>query len=461
MFIDQLIGFESKLSFDTLYKEIYQFYIDNNHFKPSIDNTTNIINICNVYKCNNKSVFSICHKHRNMIANRLYMNLSFKLKDEAFTKEVANIMIDLMMNDEMTIKAKKKNEYICNNFDHFFCQMYSFLIYQTELISQLLLNLSFYDSTQIDDEETYKYLVLIHCYLNQVSQLLILLNLCLNQDLIYIFYPWFEQAVGTKIFHKIFNIDDNYNGYDIPINRVLDKVVSYVYLYWQDINFKQRTVRICLLKQILYDLYINGENTDGIKIGKYNNYKYNNLIHYSLFIESKCAKMIDNIKSKNMIDYISNSNMASVNDKLNRMRFGLTDLSENSQYVVNKLLYHSSSKVNVYKDSKITKSYYHYRYSDIDSLRRALSLCDYVIQYNIIDDIITIICQYYPFVDWSMIDKSNTISITNSNDNKISYATFNDYSGHSKHNTILLNESILTINKHKINQFIDIFFEFN
>ena len=61
-------------------------------------------------------------------------------------------------------------------------------------------------------------------------------------------------------------------------------------------------------------------------------------------------------------------------------------------------------------------------YFDINRSKNVLISSDYIKIYDIIDDIIVIICKYCGIVDWSDIDKSNNISIVQSNDNKISYA---------------------------------------
>ena len=106
------------------------------------------------------------------------------------------------------------------------------------------------------------------------------------------------------------------------------------------------------------------------------------------------------------------------------------------------------SCINSFNSSLVGKEFasinddnYSYRYFTFDELKDVLLSSNYIgVQFNIIPEIVDIICQYHGNIDWSKTDKSENISIVNSTDGNISYAVVERK--RNGQDTILFNEWI-------------------
>ena len=92
-------------------------------------------------------------------------------------------------------------------------------------------------------------------------------------------------------------------------------------------------------------------------------------------------------------------------------------------------------------------NYIYYKYYDINDLQKTLLNTKYIDEYNIIIDIINIICEYHGITQcWTKDEtyKSNNIVVINSNDNLISYAIAerNRQNDRLVHDSILFNDWI-------------------
>ena len=120
------------------------------------------------------------------------------------------------------------------------------------------------------------------------------------------------------------------------------------------------------------------------------------------------------------------------------VKYHLDVLKINDPFIP-KLKYHLANY-----ETEIDFKNVYYNIYNINDLKNALLSSEYVTKYNIIDDIINIICKYNGILDWTNDDKykSNVINVINTNNNLISYAIVDtDNPSHvSRYDTIFLNQ---------------------
>ena len=131
--IPELVGFKTHLQFDRLRKEICQFETDNN---------------------------------RLQMAKLLFYNLN---------------------RNNSNTNSNSSNNYTKQN-SNYFGNMYAFLIYQKEIIQQMM---QFCDNNR----KKFDFLFTIHAFLDYVCQPLILLYCCCDFEFICIFYPFLNEQL--------------------------------------------------------------------------------------------------------------------------------------------------------------------------------------------------------------------------------------------------------------------------
>ena len=353
------VNFATELSFERLYKETYQFDIDNNHLQfPKILaflSNHNKKKLCSVQTCKHETGFKnlyLCSNHRRQLANELG---TLALEKNIMTKELNGMIINLMMSDNVLYERSKEKQ----RKSDYFAIVFAFLKWQQEIITELLANVSFSNSNNdnnddIDignenkDEENEKSLLFdflfeIHSYLGNVCELLILCYCCFDWPLIInVFGPCFEKAIGENGRH--INFYQSMNRNSVPLATDVDApgivgfkaatdgiTVEEIKKYRQDIE--SGMVGVIYVKQLIYDYYSIDNTTE--KKNDDNDTSYDAL-KYVLTIESKLNEMISNVKSQiTIFDIQSNDKQAKMlqltqilNTKVNAAKMGLPYLNK-------------------------------------------------------------------------------------------------------------------------------------
>ena len=444
-----LANFKTDITFDRLYKEIYQFNIDNNHlqlpklmlyFRKNIKDIKKIQTTCSVLECKETDTrMTICTKHRRRIADEL---ATIATKDKFLNPRFIFIFRRLMLDEKMVIKNSQEYPQSSTNY---FSNVFSFLAYQKEMIHELLLNIS-YKSVNF---ELFDFLFVIHSFLDDICRLLILLYSCFDWSFIYMFYPWFEQALGSNVCNEIFctkkqYVQDVFAGEgikDIPaviaLRTATDNRHGWKEEYLQEIKESMLGIRTFI--QLVGDLYQvagNNINDDG-------NSNSTHPLRWVFAIESKLNEIIGNIHFQNTIiqmekmdielDKIQDYKISLIDDQMKIGKFRLIDLNISKNILEQTFKNLKSNATQTYPNLKHDGCIY-YDYHSFKDLRAALS-CSWIIP-----EIIDIICDYIGIVDWSPIDKSDKISLVQSNDGNISYAVVDNTQ--DGQDTILFNQSI-------------------
>ena len=192
-----------------------QMYLNSN--KPKCKEMNNCKQCSNASNKNNNYILSICARKRREIGNELFDAGQIRncMSDSNSLSRTAR---QLMVSDKMLIKDS--TEYKLS--ENWFAKVYSLLKWQQEVISVLLHNLVGLDkhetrkqqlsqdeSKDIDDcliqrasntifLHKFDLLVLLHSYLDELVDYLVLYFCCFNsQRWISVFYPFIEAAIGT------------------------------------------------------------------------------------------------------------------------------------------------------------------------------------------------------------------------------------------------------------------------
>ena len=179
-----------EVTFDRLYKETQQFLIDNGcleYLKRSRK-----VKKCSVVGCeNSESVFDLilCSDHRTRLAGEFHNVL---LRRGCMTAETSAIIVTLNANDEKFLNEAK--QFIAKPF--YFSNIYSYILWQQDALNQLSKNKF---ATSVSE-----FLFIVHAYLSQVQQLLILFHCYFDWKFISIFYPWICKAIGNNATHTMF-----------------------------------------------------------------------------------------------------------------------------------------------------------------------------------------------------------------------------------------------------------------
>ena len=166
---------------------------------------------------------------------------------------------------------------------------------------------------------------------------------------------------------------------------------------------------------------------------------YTNPISHALSIESKLNKMIRKLEADNQLDALDTyedanellfDKMGKLYNKVNVAKLNLSDLTMDDLAAKFKTLYDNNTNTSIVGflkklvNNKTDNNDVSYNYYNLDQLKQAIKQTQFITKYNIIDDLIRIICQYHGIITWSKTDKSSEVSIFNSNDNKISYIVY-------------------------------------
>ena len=389
--------FAGQLPFDRLYKEIYLFDKDNQHLKQlvrdnsSIDNKQqgNGLGACCVNKCKEKTSIGLCSKHRRQLGNEL-TSFTFdqyfgpagqKIRNgDTACSSVNFAAFRLLLSDKML--AENSKQYVQSD-PNWFCHTYAFLAWQQEVVYELLCVISCNTQKNV----LFDFLFLIHAYLKHIRQLLIIVHSCVNWELIYIFYPWFEFALGTDVCKLIFcekkaiakkqrksygytndDTDDifgyamyNYTGYDDYLNdsysdkQNSNKIESPAMIALQTCIDTHNAFGVTAEKFIEANLCVSSiiQSFAGMYYYTGDDSRDGDKMNLMISIESGLNQVIGNIKLQNtMINmqkrqfvdrdiltlkdynqsfYIFKEKVNDINNKINVVKYGLIDLQFSKQ----------------------------------------------------------------------------------------------------------------------------------
>ena len=305
----------------------------------------------------------------------------------------------------------------------------------------------------------FDFLTSLHSYLDELIEYLVLYYCCFDaQSWIAVFYPLIQAGIGTYNCKMLF-VQSHEDWKQVP--SLFNETPSLREEMDRKEHILKETKVLSIFNRLIFHM-LSGNNDDE------NN---SNIVNYVLSIKNKLKEMTDNIKSQlQATDEMQLPQLqpgVSKNKKrklMNGAQLGLCDLIHKN---VSNIFEHLILKNNCQQFSidgqykydakkafskqngkgKITNGDIYYHYFNEDELKSVLKSieCD---SYKLNDDLINIICQYYCITQWSQLsnEKSNKISIYNSNDNMISYAighpNVDDSQSLNDHDTILLHTII-------------------
>ena len=139
--------------------------------------------------------YNICSFKRKEIANELFSQAQQRL---FLSDELRRVIVELCMSDKTLIARSTK--YILNK--NWFVGVYSYLSWQKEMVGILLHNLAYFNSNSNNEKIIsckFELLTLVHSYLEQVIEYLVLLFSCFDiKHWLPIFYPFICTAIGDK-----------------------------------------------------------------------------------------------------------------------------------------------------------------------------------------------------------------------------------------------------------------------
>ena len=180
----------SNLTFQRVYKETMLFIKDNNEY---LDWPKQYLNS----KRPKESTFSICEAKRRQMGNLLLD----KTKQDPASDELNTIITRLFVNDTTLTKISDNYKLVEEDW---FSKTFSFLKWQQDMITIVIHNLSHFrnesNNNEIENATSAKFglMTLVHSYLNQINELLILFFSCFDKEYISLFYPFIVQAIGSS-----------------------------------------------------------------------------------------------------------------------------------------------------------------------------------------------------------------------------------------------------------------------
>ena len=348
------------LTFDQLYKEMYQFDVDNDHlrwFKKTYQMNTPICNVLQCEKEMNKEYKHIlmCETHRRRLGQKLYQIC----KERGCLNDlIRNIASHLSLSNEMFIDQAKRYKVYSNYFEN----IYSYLVLQREMVSQLLANL-----TGGEEESTnaqFEFVFSCHVYLKEICDLLILFYSCFNENYICIFYHLIKQSIGDMASQKIFarkeNVDvqsmrkDEEKGKEqndlatespgVVIYKLVTRAgdTDVALIKRKQLETEHALQCVSILKQIIFDLYSNSNSNGNNSQNDENENEENsddmqNPLNFVSLVSSKLTQLVNNIKSENYIarleKEINDENNAEEIELPRSWSLELTNMRENVSFL--------------------------------------------------------------------------------------------------------------------------------
>ena len=348
------IEFGGKISFQRIYKEILKFDFENCHLKidklwKKYENNT----ICNAGDCRycrlkdkaqeNRQCGDIlfCDSKRRAMGNQLYR---IARERKCITNALRSTVTQMVVNYEMMIDNSKEYQATQN----WFINVYSYLTWQQEMIGDLLSNVAKFETKDNNSnnnnnnnnnntfELIFGLLCVVHSYLEQASELVLLFYICFNWDFVCVFHALIEDAIGvlesTLLFcnNKRSNTQrvssNNSNGFAILALNItkeaFEKEISVDETRiqsWNDEILQSMKV-ISILKELLYDVFniseqksennnntntTDTENTE-MKRNENNdniiNVNQSNPLDFVSMVKFKFNEVISNIKTRILIE---------------------------------------------------------------------------------------------------------------------------------------------------------------
>ena len=440
--------FQAELSFQRLFKEIYQFHADNNGFvwaKRLLKQKYN-----NGQLKEQKLLMS--HEQRKQVAND-FIHESYE--NTVILSHVTDTATRLMLNDKMFVKMS--HNYRLKPL--YFPNVMALIKIQQEMILELLSNISHYGNDENEkDNQVFDCLYLIHNYLAEVSQLFILFYSLFDSNFTPIFYPWIKQAIGGEASSTIFCENNEKSE-----NKMKEKEVELLAMIGFKIateqcnnaeitDYKNRFITstrdIATLKQSIYDIYKSDSD----------------VLRYISTIDAKLNEMINDLRTQNTILLLQASDQRQRENLRKKIHFSALQLPDlvigrDLGLMFDRLLSAGKEKdQKKFKDGFKHKDVY-YNYFNSDELKHVLLSCVLVLECNVYVGLIDVICGYVGIADWSNEDKSGDISLYDSNDKCISYAlSYVTEPGGDNYNTVLFDEWIDNSNSKQIYRYMFRFF---
>ena len=342
---------------DVTYKQIFyetaQFIASNNTKKQRLQYPAMYLN-CNPPKCqdtkhckqciNKMSLFGLCLTKRREMGNKLFD--TGQLRD-CMSDSLERTSRQLVSSDKMLIKAN--NEYKLH--ENWFAKVYSFLKWQQEVVDVVLHNLvelgqvdsqtqgelhlqlnhndNYTDDnsvihdekkdtecdtavlTTVSDHDKFDLVTLLHSYLAELSDYLVLYYCCFDsQKWISVFYPFIEAAIGTSqctmLFAQLTQSPSKPGtaSHSSLCNKALEVAEGDVNIVYIKAMISTEMKGISIFKRLLFDIY-QGDNYDFSD----NDVVQNVNIMFNPFslcinIGVKLNESVNNIKTQIMINEI-------------------------------------------------------------------------------------------------------------------------------------------------------------
>ena len=325
---------------DEKYLEYPKLYLNSNKPKCQDESKCEQCRNNNINASNNyNAMFSLClcSTKRREIGNHLFDNAR---EQQCKTKSVFAVTRKLFLSDKVLIPDSKTYKL----YPNWFAKVYSFLVWQQQVVEILLHNLvqrngdgdheweekknnqfvtisgAATESKVNDCDTKFDLLTSLHCYLHELIECLVFYYCCFDSQLwIAVFYPFIEVGIGTLHCKMLFAQSDK----DCVTVKsicdealVMDENVSTRELLSKTTKYLQETKAIVILKRVLCNMYGTRDNEiecsddDTAKI-MYNPFDLAHKIHIKL------QETINNIKTQLLTTEMTGINADKSNNDTN------------------------------------------------------------------------------------------------------------------------------------------------
>ena len=328
-----LLNFASEITYKQIFFETRKFINENNRKNktyleypklyiksknPKCQDKINCQQCKNNNSCSSEQItFSICATKRREIGNNLF---DIGEKRHCITDSLATTAGKLCIQDKMLIY--ESNRY--NLKPHSFANVYSFLQWQQEAVHGLLQNLVSLNANGVEQDvflHKFDVLALLHSYLDELIEYLLLLYCCFDsKSWIAVFYPFIEVALGTRCCKRIFaSVESNRQSKQASVKSICAEALNQLNMNGtglvsmaQQMETKERCVQemkgITIFKRLLCDVYnyypLEKDNYN--EIANNANYSPFDLVH---LINIKLKETVGNIKTQLVIHEMTGDNI--------------------------------------------------------------------------------------------------------------------------------------------------------
>ena len=459
------IGFNDAISFQTIYKEIYQFDSDNNHLqliKQINGHKKCICNGCKRNKISRNGVATaprsneilLCREHRKHLSDNLVESASDR---NCITNELRDTALQLQFSNDRLVRNSREIDLKL----WYFPIIYGYLTYQKEINSMLFPNLLDNNSKARSEDtelatntkEIFEFLFLTRIYLEQMMKLLIIFYCCFDNHFNSVFYPFLRQAIPTKLLNYITNNSASANTDEEKTEETKDEnacfgIIAFAAaagdidptkLKTQQKRVIKSTQAISIFNELIYDI-CSGDTNENTGSVANNEDNAGFALKYLFEVESKLNELINYIKSESLVSEIvdvakdeikegTNANDSEIDNNYNII--GVEKyLPEIIVKQMNKIPF-GMKKENIYCN-----------YYSTNQIKRVLNEILDEMDINIGIDAISVIASFCNILKWAENQKGKKIDCNiYSKDKSINYAILTEPNNRIC-NTILVNEWI-------------------